>query len=200
MAMSEPVSIDIAKATNLQDQQVKYFVNNIGMGFDASAVYYTNHSRRKDFLNKLKLGTLAYASSLIKVIRLQKGFDIDVDFDDTRKHFDNAYIVTATNHPYFGGGIAIDPKATPFDHKLDLVVVNKITGKTFVKLFIKLLTNGSHLQDKNVWYIQKPEFTIYDHQTEQGQMDGEELGEHKFEIHFKSVTHDFWIPINTNEY
>lgn len=196
LAMQNPVEIDVAKATDLKSNRVKYFVNNIGMGFDASTVYFTNHSKRKNFLNSLKLGTLAYISSLVKVIRLQKGFDIDVLIDGKTKHFDNAYIVTATNHPYFGGGIAIDPKADPFDHKLDLVVVNKITGATFIKLFVKLLTNGTHLKDPNVWYTQQPEFTIYDRHPEQGQMDGEELGEHSFEINFQSDSHAFWLPVN----
>lgn len=195
LAMSAPVEIDVAKATDLKKNQIKYFVNNIGMGFDASAVYYTNHSKRKNILNSLKLGTLAYVSSLVKVIRLQKGFPIDVLVNGETKHFDNAYIVTATNHPYFGGGVAIDPKANPFDHKLDLVVVNKITGSTFVKLFMKLLTNGSHLDDPNVWHTQQTQFTIYDHHPEQGQMDGEELGEHAFEIQFESKTHAFWLPV-----
>ncbi|WP_125767716.1 diacylglycerol/lipid kinase family protein [Companilactobacillus furfuricola] len=198
LAMSQPVEIDVAKATDLKTDRIKYFVNNIGMGFDASAVYYTNHSKRKNVLNSLKLGTLAYVSSLVKVIRLQKGFDIDVLINGKTKHFDNAYIVTATNHPYFGGGIAIDPKADPFDHKLDLVVVNKITGTTFVKLFVKLLTDGSHLDDQNVWHIQQPTFTIYDHQPEQGQMDGEELGEHRFEYKFESDSHLFWLPVTGN--
>lgn len=202
LAMSQPIQIDIAQATDLNDKHEKqqYFVNNIGIGFDASTVYFTNHSKRKDILNNLRMGTLAYVSSLLKVIRLQKGFPIDVFYQGQKKHFENAYIVTATNHPYFGGGIAIDPKATPFDHKLDLVVVNKITGKTFIKLFTKLLTNGSHLQDKNVWYIQEPEFTIWDRHEEQGQMDGEELGKHHFHYQFQSTTHDFWLPIHSNEY
>ncbi|AKP66429.1 diacylglycerol/lipid kinase family protein [Companilactobacillus ginsenosidimutans] len=200
LAMDEPVDIDIAKATNQTNGEQKYFVNNIGMGFDASAVYYTNHSKRKDVLNSLKMGTLAYVTSLVKVIKLQGGFPIDVKYGDKIKHFDDAYIVTATNHPYFGGGIAIDPKAQPFDHKLDLVVVRKITGLTFVKLFVKLLSNGSHLNDPNVWYIQQPEFSVNIHQSEQGQMDGEELNKHEFDFDFKSIQHKFWIPININEH
>lgn len=200
LAMEKPVSIDVAKASNLKTKVTNYFVNNIGIGFDASTVYYTNHSKRKNILNHLRLGTLSYVSSLIKVIRLQKGFPIKVEYNGQSKDSDNAYIVTATNHPYFGGGIAIDPKANPFDHKLDLVVVNKITGKTFVKLFVKLLTNGSHLQDKNVWYIQEPSFTVYDKHIEHGQMDGEELEQHEFAIHFETTSHKFWLPINTIDY
>lgn len=193
LSMENPRLIDVGKATF--PEQTKYFVNNIGIGLDANTVYTTNHSKRKDFLNKIKLGTLAYVSSLVKVIKEQGAFPLTVITDDGIKKFDQAYIVSATNHPYFGGGVAIDPLATPFDGKLDLVVVNKITGMTFVKLFSKLLTNGSHLQDENVWHTQTKSFTLSSLHDEYGQMDGEELKPQEFEINFEVSSHPFWLPI-----
>ncbi|KRK65396.1 hypothetical protein FC72_GL000865 [Companilactobacillus tucceti DSM 20183] len=193
LSMQEPRSIDIGKATF--SDKTKYFVNNIGIGFDANTVYTTNHSKRKDLLNKMKLGTLAYVSSLIKVIKEQGAFPLTVTTKHGMKKFDQAYIVSATNHPYFGGGIAIDPLATPFDGKLDLVVVNKIKGKTFIKLFTKLLTDGSHLKDENVWHIQSSEFTLSSLHNEYGQMDGEELKPQEFDINFEVSSHPFWLPV-----
>lgn len=193
LSMQEPRSIDIGKATF--SDKTKYFVNNIGIGFDANTVYTTNHSKRKDLLNKMKLGTLAYVSSLIKVIKEQGAFPLTVTTKHGIKKFDQAYIVSATNHPYFGGGIAIDPLATPFDGKLDLVVVNKIKGKTFIKLFTKLLTDGSHLKDENVWHIQSSEFTLSSLHNEYGQMDGEELKPQEFDINFEVSSHPFWLPV-----
>lgn len=193
LSMQEPRSIDIGKATF--SDKTKYFVNNIGIGFDANTVYTTNHSKRKDLLNKMKLGTLAYVSSLIKVIKEQGAFPLTVTTKHGIKKFDQAYIVSATNHPYFGGGIAIDPLATPFDGKLNLVVVNKIKGKTFIKLFTKLLTDGSHLKDENVWHIQSSEFTLSSLHNEYGQMDGEELKPQEFDINFEVSSHPFWLPV-----
>lgn len=113
----------------------------------------------------------------------------------TKKHFDSAYIVVATNHPYFGGGFAIDPTANPFNHHLNLVIVKKITGMTFIKLFSKLLTNGSHLQDKNVWHIEDSHFSLRNQTKQYGQMDGEELSQHEFNFHFEVSQHPFWLPI-----
>ncbi|WP_334328859.1 diacylglycerol/lipid kinase family protein [Companilactobacillus sp. HBUAS59699] len=193
LAMNEPNTIDIGKA-NFNDQ-TKYFVNNIGIGLDAFTVYETNHSKRKDLLNKMKLGTLAYVSSLVTVIKNQDSFPLDVTIDGVTKHFNDAYIVSATNHPYFGGGVAIDPLATPFDQKLDLVVVHKISGLTFVKLFTELFANGSHLKDKNVWHTQVKSYHLTSYAPEHGQMDGEELGKHNFDIDFHVDRHDFWIPL-----
>lgn len=194
LAMNEPSIIDIGKARS--HDQTRYFVNNIGIGLDAFTVYETNHSKRKDLLNQLKLGTLAYVSSLVTVIKNQDSFPLDVTIDNATKHFDDAYIVSATNHPYFGGGVAIDPLATPFDHKLDLVIVHKISGLTFVKLFTELFANGSHLNDKNVWHTQTESYHLTSYAPEHGQMDGEELGKHNFDIDFHVDQHAFWIPLN----
>ncbi|KRK80686.1 hypothetical protein FD03_GL002114 [Companilactobacillus nodensis DSM 19682 = JCM 14932 = NBRC 107160] len=194
LAMNEPSIIDVGKAQS-QDN-TKYFVNNIGIGLDAFTVYETNHSKRKDLLNKMKLGTLAYVSSLVTVIKNQNSFPLDVTVNGETKHFDDAYIVSATNHPYFGGGVAIDPLATPFDQKLDLVIVHKISGLTFIKLFTELFTNGSHLKDKNVWHTQAATYHLTSYAPEHGQMDGEELGQHNFDIDFTVAQHKFWIPLH----
>lgn len=194
LAMNTPEIIDIGKATFTD--KTRYFVNNIGIGLDAYTVYETNHSKRKNLLNKMKLGTLAYISSLVTVIKNQDSFPLDVTIDGKTKHFDDAYIVSATNHPYFGGGVAIDPLATPFDQLLDLVVVHKISGIVFVKLFTKLFTNGSHLNDLNVWHTQVASYRLTSYLPEHGQMDGEELGKNNFDIDFTVDQHPFWIPIN----
>lgn len=193
LSMKEPRTIDIGKANN--GDTSRYFINNIGIGFDASTVYYTNHSERKELLNSLHLGTLSYFTNLLKVIKVQEGFGLDVDYLNQKKHFHSAYIVVATNHPYFGGGFAIDPTANPFNHNLNLVIVKKITGMTFIKLLSKLLTNGSHLQDKNVWHIETKHFRLKNHSKQHGQMDGEELNQHEFDLNFVVASHPFWLPI-----
>ncbi|WP_125566586.1 diacylglycerol/lipid kinase family protein [Companilactobacillus insicii] len=193
LAMNTPSIIDIGKATS--KNSTRYFLNNIGIGLDAFTVYETNHSKRKDLLNKIKLGTLAYVSSLVTVIKNQDSFPLNVTINNKIHHFDDAYIVSATNHPYFGGGVAIDPLATPFDQKLDLVVVHKISGLTFIKLFTELFTNGSHLKDKNVWHTQAKTYHLTSFVPEHGQMDGEELGQHNFDIDFTVDQHNFWIPL-----
>jgi len=191
LSMKQPCSIDVGKAFGKNFSH--YFINNIGIGFDASTVYYTNHSTRKELLNRLRLGSLSYFTNLLKVIKRQKSFALDVNYQSNYKHFDSAYIVVATNHPYFGGGFAIDPTANPFNHHLNLVIVNKITGLTFVKLLTKLLTNGSHLSDSNVWHIEADKFELQNYTQQYGQMDGEELNKHNFDLNFQIEKQNFWL-------
>jgi len=196
LSIQQPRQIDLGKATGKDFSH--YFVNNIGIGFDARTVYYTNHSERKEILNRLRLGTLAYFTNLIKVIKHQQGFNLNVDYHGQRKHFNSAYVVVATNHPYFGGGFAVDPTASPFNHHLNLVVIKKIPVPTLVKLLSKLLINGSHLQDKNVWHIEADSFELQNQTNQHGQMDGEELAEHEFDLNFSVDSHYFWLPIGEN--
>ncbi|WP_234032550.1 diacylglycerol/lipid kinase family protein [Companilactobacillus bobalius] len=152
LSLKKPRMIDVGKATSKTFSH--YFINNIGIGFDASTVYYTNHSERKSLCINLGLVSNPYFTNLLKVLKRQKAFGLDVNYQQHQKHFDSAYVVVATNHPYFGGGFAIDPTATPFNHHLNLVVVKKISTPKLVRLLTRLLTNGSHLQDKNVWHIE----------------------------------------------
>lgn len=193
LSLKQPRTIDIGAATHAHT--TKYFINNIGIGFDASTVYYTNHSERKEFLNRLHLGTLSYFTNLLKVLKRQGAFGLDVTYDQQIKHFDSAYLVVATNHPYFGGGFAIDPTASPFNHHLNLVVINKIPTLTFAKLLARLFINGSHLNDKNVWHIEQKQFTLKNSTDQFGQMDGEELNKHEFDFTFQTTQHSFWLPI-----
>lgn len=197
LSMQEPRQIDIGKAIGKDFSH--YFINNIGIGFDASTVYYTNHSERKELLNQLHLGTLSYFTNLLKVIKRQKAFNLAVNYDDRVKEFNSAYVVVATNHPYFGGGFAIDPTANPFNHHLNLVIVKKIPNLTFAKLLSKLLINGSHLQDKNVWHIEKKQFHLKNTPKQHGQMDGEELSKHDFDLDFTVDQHKFWLPIESEK-
>jgi len=196
LSMRKPRQIDIGHATGSKFDH--YFVNNIGIGFDASTVYYTNHSARKEFLNRLRLGTLSYFTNLLKVIKRQPAFGLNVDYHSQKKYFSSAYVVVATNHPYFGGGFAVDPTASPFNHHLNLVVIKKIPVLKLVQLLSKLLINGSHLQDKNVWHIETTNFELQNQTKQHGQMDGEELDQHEFDLNFTVDSHCFWLPISEN--
>ncbi|WP_241690674.1 diacylglycerol/lipid kinase family protein [Ligilactobacillus salivarius] len=52
----------------------RYFLNNVGIGFDARIVYSANHSKLKMLLNKVHLGALVYASFFLKALIIQKFF------------------------------------------------------------------------------------------------------------------------------
>lgn len=190
-----PRKIDIGKFIDNNSPDSYYFVNNVGIGFDAAIVNATNHSSSKNFLNKLHIGKLSYVSQLVKVFFQQKPFNLQVSNFETNEDttYEDVFLVTTTNHPFFGGGIPIAPLANPFDQKLDLIIVDKMSAFSIIRLFVKMLTNGSHMNDARVHHILSNNMQLRTNSPEYKQMDGEDFLKSDIDVTFKIAQHPFII-------
>lgn len=171
--------------SSLKNNRPYYFVNNFGIGFDAFVVYSSNHQKMKEKLNKLHLGNLIYASNIINVLCRQDTFSVKVRKDNHILQYDDVYFVTTTNHPYFGGGFAILPSANIHSHHLDAVVVQKPSLHKFIRLFAKLLKDGSHVYDPHFHDIAGSKIEIVTSKPEYGQIDGQDQKKQKFKVAFQ---------------
>lgn len=189
---TEAKTFDIVYYQEKNQQQIGYFVNNIGIGFDAAVVKKTNHSTSKEALNKYKLGSLSYLSSVISVFLKQQAFPIEIDIDGKKQQFEDAFLVTTSNHPYFGGGVPIIPNAVADDGLLDLIVVTRINFFYFLWLFV-MMPFKKHTAFKPVHLFQGKKITLRSPKLEDGQADGEELGKKAFDFDFKTVKRQFWF-------
>ncbi|KRL85569.1 diacylglycerol/lipid kinase family protein [Lacticaseibacillus pantheris] len=189
---TEPVRIDIGEFHERTRNQHGYFVNNVGVGFDAAVVDAANHSRVKPFLNRMHLGTLAYLLSVFSVLFNRHAFEARVNVGDDHDIIPNAYICTTTNHPYFGGGVRIMPGASVIDGQLDLVIVEEKHFFTFLFLMIQILFRKK-LDFEGIHHYRADRLYVETSSLEFGQMDGEELGTRPFELEF-NVSHQlFWM-------
>lgn len=184
--------IDCGYYLDKNTNQSNYFINNLGIGFDANVVYLTNHSELKKKLNKLHIGNLTYGLHILKVLKEQDTFSASVTADGKTHYFQNAYFITTTNHPYFGGGVPLLPRANVHSHYLDTVVVEKVGAAKFIRLFIKLFINGTHVNDPHFHYYEAKKLRVKTNQPEYGQLDGEELGKTKFDLEFKIDSFNLW--------
>lgn len=173
--------------------QAKYLINNFGMGFDAHVVHLTEHSAVKAKLNKWHLGNLAYVINLITVLRRQKSFQVQVTTPEQQASFDQAYLVTLTNIAYFGGGVPIVPTADPHIEELNLIILEKPSMLRFIGLFIEMLVNGHHLNSRFVHLFKTQQIKISCAPAQYGQMDGEDMGHHQFELAAQNSRYPFWI-------
>lgn len=187
-----PITIDIGEFHDAIKNEHRYFTNNVGIGFDAAVVSLTNHSTHKKMLNKYHLGSFAYLSSLLKAFTNQDDFEVNLVIDGVPQHFKRGFLVTTTNHPYFGGGVPIAPMAVMNDRKLDLIVIEKINPIFFCFLFLMMLF-GRHTKFKAVHHYQARQIEIQTKTLEFGQIDGEELGSRTFNSHFKLSQQTFWF-------
>lgn len=177
--------VDCGQYLDLITGETRYFINNLGIGFDAYVVNKTNHSKLKNKFNKINIGNLTYGINIVQALKGQDNFKVKISVNDQTYSYAHAYLVTTTNHPYFGGGVPILPIADIHNHHLDIAIVEKPNLIKFLYLFSKLLINGSHMQSKQFHYFESSEIEVKTQKPEYGQLDGEELNKRKFHLKFK---------------
>ncbi|GEO66177.1 diacylglycerol/lipid kinase family protein [Levilactobacillus spicheri] len=194
--------IDCTQATDYDlgtyDETIKQergvFTNNLGIGFDAGIIAQANQSKAKIWLNKHHLGSLSYLASALNVYYNQTGFTLTVHVGNQRDIYPNAFLVTTTNHPYFGGGVPIVPTATLTDHQLHLVVIEKPNFFKLIWLALRLIFKR-HLTSKAVHYYAASTIHLTVPAIEYGQLDGEEMGGRFFDVYTGLRQYPFWIDV-----
>lgn len=182
----EPEQVDCGFFTsNIKQIPKGYFVNNFGIGFDAFVVHQSNHEQLKKHLNHLNSGNMIYGLNIIKALIKQDTFTVTVKTKNETLRYGDAYFVTTTNHPYFGGGFAILPKADIYSHHLDTVIVEKPSLRKFLWLFGKLIKDGSHVNAPEFHYIEAKEILVQTNKSEYAQIDGEDIEKQPFKVTFK---------------
>lgn len=193
LAADHPTEIDVLRFWDATTQRDGYAVNNIGLGLDASIIKEVNQSTSKRIYNKLKLSNLTYLSAVISHFIKQPPFPLTVTMDGHIESFERAFLVTTNNHPYFGSGINISPKADPTDGALDLIVVERISGFQFLRLFLILFTSGKHLEDDLVHSYTGKQLRLTAPSTVEGQKDGDSLGAYPYDLTIQTVKRYFWF-------
>lgn len=187
-----PTNIDIGVYEETIKHDHGFFVNNIGIGFDAAVVSRTNASPHKRKFNKYHLGSLSYVASVLSVLYNQEPFQLMVQVGQHRDLYQKAFLVTTSNHPYFGGGVSILPGATVDSGQLELIVIERKNWLILLWLMLLLLFKR-HLKSHWVHHYKAPQLHVTTTSLEFGQIDGEELGNRFFDLQMGISQYPFWI-------
>lgn len=188
---TKPQEISLISYNEKIQNEQKVAINNVGIGLDAAVVHTAHYSGAKNQFNKYNLNSLAYHFSIVKVLFRQSGFPILVEANGRTYNFDKALLCTVTNHPYFGGGIAIAPSATTQKKNVELVIVEKIAWFKILWL-IFLLLRKKQTKSRYFKQITANKLRIVSTIPQYGQADGEELGSRSFDILFSVKTQQIW--------
>lgn len=155
------------------DQQTsRNFVNSVGVGFDAEIVKIADKSILKSLLNKLHLGNLVYVFALIKALFNYVPSTIEVETDGELHVFKQCWMVTTANHPFYGGGMKILPKATIQPDYFSILVIHNISKWKILALFVTVFT-GKHIAFREVSLLKAREIKIQSNQRISYQADGQ---------------------------
>jgi YegS/Rv2252/BmrU family lipid kinase len=188
---SSPQTVTIIHYHEQIQDETGFAINNVGIGLDASIVYAANHSAAKSKLNKFNLGSFAYLSAILNVLFRQKGFPILVETNGQQLSFSKAFLCTTTNHPYFGGGVAIAPTADLSEDKIDFVLVERVA---LFKIFwlLALLTRKKQMKSRYFHHLSTNKLRIVSTVPQYGQEDGEEMGKRPFDITMTTAQQLIW--------
>jgi YegS/Rv2252/BmrU family lipid kinase len=168
-----------------------YFLNNVGIGFDAAIVSRTNSSKAKRKLNRHhQLGHFAYASQALAVLYNQAPFSLMAQGEHGREFFEKAYIAVVTNHPYIGGGFQIAPTASLDQDGLDLVIAERRSWPTTFWQLIQL-AHGKLMDSRLANHYHGRRFHVTTTSLEFGQVDGEEMGNQFMDLTMSTATYPF---------
>lgn len=190
---ARPLSIGYYHETLKNDH--RYFVNNVGIGFDAQIVDDTNRSKKKG-----KLGHWAYLSNALKAYSQQEGYPLTVHVGRERDQYRHAFLCTASNHPYFGGGVKILPQADIHDDQLELIVIEEPHWWIILWLFLLLLMGGRHLNSRFVHHYRSDQLHLLVNSVEVGQMDGQTIGNRNYDLYLSTQTYPFWIDTSIHDH
>ncbi|HXG44371.1 MAG TPA: diacylglycerol kinase family protein [Gemmatimonadales bacterium] len=98
----------------------EYFVNSIGIGFDAEVARLVNQSTRGR-------GLAVYLWAVARVIRRYRAFEAQVTADD-RTFTDRLLLLEIGNGPVVGGGFRLTPFAVPDDGILDVCAIRHLSA------------------------------------------------------------------------
>lgn len=144
-------------------------------GFDSRV---NSNSAKMTYLK----GTFRYVAALLKTLGSFKPIDYHWKFNGEDKRF-QAMVVVIGNGSMFGGGMKVCPSAHIKDGEFDLLIVNKISVLTLLRIFPRIF-NGSHIKHPEVYELRGTKLWI-DAPTEQAWGDGEYLGLTPMELEIK---------------
>ncbi|WP_025948422.1 diacylglycerol/lipid kinase family protein [Geobacillus thermocatenulatus] len=125
------------------------FANSIGCGFDAHIARAANRSKWKGRFNRFGLGSLIYAFYLVKELFRYQPVDLNICVDGKNYSFQQAWMATISNHPYYGGGMRIAPSARADDGLFHITVVGRMSRWKILALFLTVFWGG-HVRMKEV--------------------------------------------------
>ncbi|MFP8784033.1 diacylglycerol/lipid kinase family protein [Planococcus plakortidis] len=151
------------------------FASSSGIGFDAAVAHAVNRSRVKYWLNKVGLGKLAYLIFVVITLFTFKKFRLTVELDGAVHHFEDVWLATVSNQPYFGGGMKISPHSSVDDGQLEVTVVHRLSRLKLLAVFGTVFS-GSHTKFPEVVQFSGKHFSFAVDRPVPRHVDGDEAG------------------------
>lgn len=158
---------DKTKKVDLGWCNERYFINVLGIGYDAMITEETKDDNKKLFRS------VFYLWNALKYLPFYKEKQLKIKSENLNK--DGAVFMAAFgNGSFFGSGMNIAPQADISDGLLDCCWIGKLTFLQKIICVVKIFS-GKHLAEDNIEYVKGKEFKVLT-EGEPIEADGEFVG------------------------
>jgi len=168
-------------------QQIRYFINMVGMGFDAAVALKVNMQKGSD-----RTSEMGYFYHIFTTFLQYNASKVKLTIDD--KELDKEiFTIAAGICKYNGGGMKQLPFAIFNDGLLDVTLINKVS-KSKIMLNVKKLFDGSFIKIKEVETFTCKHLIVESDPLFGMEADGESIAPSRFEIEIIPATLSVVVP------
>lgn len=189
----EPVKIECIKYFDYLNNKVGIGLNSMGFGLDAevNALVGGNKSSNNT-RSAFGLENSSYLTKIMDAFKERSTYSVDITVDGVTNTYNNVLITGTMNHPYFGGGIKIDPLSKMNNHELAVMLIFNLNFLTLIRLLPLVLTTGSHIRTKYFKRIIGKNISIRLHEPALGQVDGEVMPKATYYMDYELSSFYLW--------
>lgn len=187
-------SVRLGRYTSHQQSRngQRVFLNSIGFGLDGQVVETANNHKNRYWARKLHMSKLIYPLALFRTIRRARPFQFELILDGKLYPLQEAMMVTITNHPYYGGGMKIAPKAHIKNSTFDVMLVEPIKKKKLLAMFFSVFL-GQHIRMKEVRQVKASRVEIRASERIPYQVDGQSGKCYECKIEKAGISTTFYV-------
>ena len=160
--------VDVGKLTYhlKRRKQTKYFINSVGIGYDAQVVQYA------EIIGRFIPGKAwVYSFAVIAGAVMHSPKMLSLYADEKHVLEGKVYTMSIGNGPYTGGGIKQTPQASPVDGMFDVMVAKRLSFFELIKELYRLFRSG--LQENScIKYFRAKELRIITTKRHKVEADG----------------------------
>ena len=189
----EPVKIECIKYFDYLNNKVGIGLNSMGFGLDAEVNALVGGNKSiNNTRSPFGLENSSYLTKIMDAFKERSTYFVDVTVDGVTNTYDDVLITGTMNHPYFGGGIKIDPLSKMNNHELAVMLIFDLNFLTLLRLLPLVLTTGSHIKTKYFKRIIGKNITIRLNEPALGQVDGEVMPKAAYQMDYELSSFHMW--------
>lgn len=166
---------DIGELLHNDGKSKEYFMNFVGIGYDAYVVEHTVELKQ--------FGQSAYLYGLVQCLFKFEAEELRIEVDGKEVLNGNVYMMIAGLGKYAGGGMKLSKDAIINDGYFDLTI-GKDLSKSEIIMMVHKLFNGNYVQHKKVETMKCKHIKVWAKKKDfvKAEADGELIGTGSFEI------------------